>query len=169
VEFTILAVRAKISGRLRRSQRDLRADRLARQRLTAVLDQRLFAYLRGELLFLGGSACINAVKHCVHQRRANRINGQHTRADGTARHRPDVSGSNDALRHQLSADCSEIIPPILAGAVLGPTRLRHDHAVGTAGLGDYSAALVDEGALARISADINAEIMAHRGIKGSAP
>ena len=58
-----------------------------------------------------------------------------------------------------------------AGAMprLGPTRLRHDHAVGTAGLGDYSAALVDEGALARISADINAEIMAHRGIKGSAP
>jgi len=122
---------------------DLRADRLARQRLIAVLDQRLFAYLRGELLYLGGSACINAVKHCVHQRRANRINGQHTRADGTARHRPDVGGSNAALRHQLSADCSEIIPPILAGAVLGPTRLRHDHAVGTAGLSDCSAALVD--------------------------
>src|SRR5262249_43763927 len=63
----------------------------------------------------------------------------------------------------------KFIPPILVGAVFGPTRLRHDHAVGTAGLGDYSAALVDEGALARISADINAEIMAHRGIKGSAP
>src|SRR5262249_26053381 len=79
------------------------------------------------------------------------------------RHRPDVGGSNAALGYQLPADCSEIIPPILAGAVLRPTGLRHDHAVGTAGLGDYSAALVDEGALARISADINAEIMAHPG------
>src|SRR5262249_39067393 len=83
--------------------------------------------------------------------------------------RPDVSGSNAALGYQLPADRSEIIPPILVGTVFGPTRLRHDHAVGTAGLGDYSAALVDEGALARISADINAEIMAHRGTKGSAP
>ena len=144
---------------------DLRADRLARQRLIAVLDQRLFAYLCGEFLYLGGGACINAIKHCVHQRLANRINGQHTRADGTARHRPDVSEPLSDISCRLIA--------VKSFHQSSRGRCSAQPACGTimrwGRLASATVRPLSSTALARISADINAEIMAHRGIKGSAP
>ena len=62
---------------------------------------------------------------------------------------------------QAPADLREVVPPILARAVLGPARPRHDQLMRPCGAGDDPAFGIDQHALRFEGADVDAEEIAH--------
>src|SRR5205807_526352 len=99
---------------------NLRSDRLRGQRVAATVEKHLRPDCRRQVIDLAAGTRIDAVEDGVHQRLAGRIDGKHARPDGTGADRLYVTGADLAVGEELVADESEILPPILARAMLGP-------------------------------------------------
>ena len=141
---------------------DFGPDRLRGQRVAASLEKGLFADGRDELADFRRGTRIDAIEHGIHERLAGGVDRQHARADGTGANRADVARAHLALGEQSAAQKSEIVPPVLAWAMLGPAWCRHQHAVRLGGGGDDRARGVDQNPLRFEGADIDAEVVPHR-------
>ncbi len=117
----------------------------------------------GKIVDLAGGAGVDAVKHGVHERRAVRVDGQHAWADRARADSLHLGRVKPAIGEKLSTEPDEVAPPVLLGAMLSPTRARHDELMRAGGACQNTAVRIDEHAFRFVGPDINAEGGVHSG------
>ena len=121
------------------------------------------ANARGEILDFADRPRIHAIEDRVHERRAVSVDGQHARTDRARADGLQVGRVEPTVGEKLSAQPDEIAPPVLLGAMLSPTRARHDQLMRASGARQYSAVSVDENAFQFVGPDVNSEGSVHSG------
>ena len=152
-----------MSGRLRLSHRIFGPTACEVSALPPCERMRSAPIACGQLLDLASGARVYAVEHGVHERRAVCVDRQHARADRACADGLHLGRVKAAIGEKLSTEPDEIAPPVLLGAMLGPTRARHDELMRASGARQHTAVCVDENALRFVGPDVDAESGVHSG------